>query len=142
MLVQIANISDHKSIYYVASRSKYTRGFSNRIYSGPKMYARGWIGVYRNSVKKTVGFVCLRHGTRNGWTTIYDLGVLPEYERRGIGSALAQWALNTSPHKRVHLNVDRSNERAILFYTALGYRRIGDGVWKSGQQYLTLERQQ
>lgn len=138
MKVTTAKVKDHEKLLAVAKKSKYTSGFSNIIYSGPEVYAKGFIGAAKIG-RKVVGFVCLRHAIRKPQTTIYDIGVDPDYKRRGVGKALLDWAMSTSPHKRIVLNVDKRNKEAIAFYRKTGFRKIGEGAWKNKAEYITMQ---
>lgn len=57
---------------------------------------------------------------------IQDLLVHPEYQRKGIGSALIREVLNRYPHVRqIQLTTDTSPD-TIAFYTSLGFHALND----------------
>lgn len=108
------------------------------IYSGPDRYAVKAIGMAKIR-RKIVGFVCLRHCIRKPYTIIYDVGVLPEEKRKGIGKALVNWAFSNSPHGAIRLNVDVRNKEAIEFYELMEFSLVERGQWKNGDKYFTME---
>lgn len=138
MPVKTASIQDHQELVRIARTSRYTQSFSNQIYSGPQMYERGWIGKFEER-GKIKGLICLRHAVRKKKTVVYDVVVAPEYKGRGIGRALICWAMQTSPFGAISLNVDNENKEALKFYRSLGFKRVGQGEWKSGHKYTTFE---
>ena len=140
MPVRAASISEHEKIMKVARQSKYTRDFSNHIFSSEQNYNNGWIGVYKRKGGRTIlGFICLRHAVRKKETVVYQLGVDEDSRRSGIGRELIEWAMHTSPYKVVSLNVDKENSEAIKFYRKIGFRKVGEGVWKNGHEYITMK---
>lgn len=92
---------------------------------------------------KMVGFIA---GNRReegylGW--IATIGVLPNYRRQGIATALileCERLLNTAV---VRLNVRRSNTQAISLYKQLGYIQISTwpGYYSDGEEALIFEKQ-
>lgn len=51
---------------------------------------------------------------------IFDMGVLPEYQKKGIGKGLMQELLNGEEHMPVHLTSTFGNEE---FYKKLGFKK-------------------
>lgn len=51
---------------------------------------------------------------------IFDVGVLPEYQKRGIGKGLIQELLNGNEHMPIHLTSTFGNEE---FYKKLGFKK-------------------
>lgn len=51
---------------------------------------------------------------------IFDLGVLPEYQKQGIGKGIMQMLLNGNEHLPIHLTSTFGNEE---FYKKLGFRK-------------------
>lgn len=92
--------------------------------------------------EKMVGFIA---GDRReegflGW--IATIGVLPDYRRQGIATALiseCERQLNTAV---VRLNVRRSNSEALSLYKQLGYTQIATwpGYYADGEEALILEK--
>jgi len=92
---------------------------------------------------KMVGFIAgdRREGGFLGW--IATIGVLPDYRRQGIATALileCEKRLNTAV---IRLNVRRSNLEAISLYKQLGYVQISTwpGYYADGEEALILEKQ-
>jgi ADP-ribose pyrophosphatase YjhB (NUDIX family)/GNAT superfamily N-acetyltransferase len=55
---------------------------------------------------------------------INDLAVLPTYQRRGVGTALLEAAMKRAERLNLHhlmINLERADDRARAFYTALGF---------------------
>ncbi|HEY3344468.1 MAG TPA: GNAT family N-acetyltransferase [Anaerolineaceae bacterium] len=69
----------------------------------------------------------IRHNQKLGWIT--TLGVLPEFRRMGIASALLEASEEALGQPRVRLCVRRSNTGAIRLYDKYGYQQVG--VWPS-----------
>jgi len=91
---------------------------------------------------QTVGFIAgdLRPAERLAW--IATIGVLPEYRRRGIGTALLQACEESTHLPRVRLNVRVSNDEAIRLYKQLGYMQVGlwPRYYQDGEDALILEK--
>ncbi len=89
------------------------------------------------------GFVAgdIRRAEQVGWIT--TLGVLPEYQRRGIARALLTACETEMDQPCVKLSVRRSNYAAINLYLKEGYRQTG--IWPhyypGGEDGLILEKQ-
>lgn len=63
----------------------------------------------------------------DGETIIYvqDILVFPEFQRRGIGTALLRELLERFPHVRqVVLSTD-AEERTLAFYSSMGFAELG-----------------
>jgi GNAT superfamily N-acetyltransferase len=52
--------------------------------------------------------------------TIFDVGVLPEYQKKGIGKGIMKELLNREEHMPIHLTSTFGNEE---FYTKLGFKK-------------------
>jgi ribosomal protein S18 acetylase RimI-like enzyme len=52
------------------------------------------------------------------------LGVLPDFQRRGIGASLLRECEKRLPQPRIRLCVRISNESAILMYKQAGYSTV------------------
>ena len=103
-------------------------------------------GVVR--LKATVGEVMagfvagdIRRPERVGWIT--TIGVLPEYQRRGIARALLISCESEMDQPHVRLSVRRSNLPAINLYMKEGYRQTGvwPGYYPGGEDALVFEKQ-
>lgn len=71
---------------------------------------------------RVIGFIIGEHHPQEGCAWIATLGVLPEFQRRGIGARLlaeTEARLNTEVIK---LTVRESNAGAIALYQQFGYR--------------------
>lgn len=90
-----------------------------------------------------VGFIAADVRLRENTSWIATVGVLPEYQGRGIGTALLQACEARLPTPVVRLNVRLSNTTAIQLYEKTGYTRVG--VWPSYYQdhedALIMEKQ-
>ena len=85
-----------------------------------------FVAVERQMPPIIVGFVALSviRGLTEGRGLINDIAVLPTYQRRGIGTALLEVAIKQAEqHALDHMmvNVERADDRARAFYTALGF---------------------
>lgn len=89
-----------------------------------------------------IGFIAadIRKSERVAW--IATVGVLPEYRRQGVGSALLTEIERRLTVPTVRLSVRSSNLPALLLYNQLGYHRYG--IWPryyaDGEDALVLEK--
>lgn len=129
MLIMRASPEDHKDILQVAKISKYTKDFSNQVmFSSEAAYEKGWINkALIDESGPIIGFTCVRHKVREPKTMLYFIGVLPEFGGMGIGRSLLDFAMASSPHKTMELNVMKDNE-ALKFYERLGFRTVGEAM--------------
>lgn len=132
MITRAAKFSEHKEIMKIAKLSKYTRDFSNHIFSGEKMYEKGWIIVAQNAYKDYLGFYCVRHKVRQPAITLYFIGVNPILKKEGIGTQLLQHMKDSSPHKCIELNCAKDNEPALKFYEKHGFKNVGESLGGKG----------
>jgi ribosomal protein S18 acetylase RimI-like enzyme len=92
-----------------------------------------------------IGFVCaeLDDRRRLGW--VVTLGVIPQWHRRGIGSALlnAAEAAMITRVPRMHLTVRGSNVSARRLYEQHGYRHVQSltRYYRDGEEGLVMEKQ-
>ncbi|NWG15562.1 MAG: GNAT family N-acetyltransferase [Chloroflexi bacterium] len=73
-----------------------------------------------------IGFIALSvvRTLTEGRGFINDMAVLPTYQRRGVGAALLEAALQKAERRSlrtVMVNTERANEQARAFYAALGF---------------------
>lgn len=136
-----ATQEDHEGILRVAKMSKYTKGVSNPMFLSPKSYERGWVGVVRKA-GAVVGFVVVRHLVRGDYTSLYYIGTDPEYQGKGVGSALVRWVFEHSPHGVIQLICEKSNPDSVSWYRTHGFTLDGDGENKSGDPYWKLSCRQ
>lgn len=135
--IEKAKWADHKDISAVAKLSKFSKGFAGGgLRYIESYYEAGWVYVKRTR-GKIVGFVCVRHCTREPHTSIYYLGV--SEKRKGIGRALLKAALKDSKWKCLELVSEKENEEGFAFYKKLGFKVIGEGANSKGVPYWRLE---
>ncbi len=91
---------------------------------------------------KMVGFITgdPRPQEKVGW--IATLGVLPQYRRMGIATALLEQCEQELHLPSIRLSVRRSNDPALELYRKFGYKMVE--VWRnyyhSGEDALVLEK--
>lgn len=101
-------------------------------------YDRGWVGLLWVD-DEPVGFWVIRHGTRNRWSTIHEVGVVPEAQRKGYGERIVMHILEQSPHRRIRLVCDARNDGALKFYDRIGFRTLGQRLNKAGDTIVDME---
>lgn len=59
---------------------------------------------------------------------LHHVGVLPEYQRKGIGRLLSIESIRFAKQKQIQikLEVHRSNQAAVSLYKKLGFQYLGD----------------
>lgn len=79
--------------------------------------------------EKMVGFIAgeWREVQQLAW--IATFGVLPEFQRRGIGSALLEACEVALDVSRIRLTVRVGNSPALSLYRSFGYQQVG--MWKN-----------
>ena len=77
---------------------------------------------------------------RMGW--IATIGVLPGYQRRGLGEALLAACESVLNQPRVRLTVRASNESALALYHKVGYHRVNiwHGYYSNGEDGIVMEK--
>lgn len=120
MKIRTADTQDHKAIVQVSKRSPATRDFTNQMFSGDSMYQKGWILVAEKD-EEIVGFVCVRHKVRQPETSLYFLGVLPDWKRKGVARKLLEEIKKRSPHRKIVIGVFKDNEEALAFWKREGF---------------------
>lgn len=86
-----------------------------------------------------VGFCYFKHLTRHPHTSIYELGVLPDWRGAGIGASLLHAVLAMSPHDTARLVVDAGNEKGQEFWARHGFRAYRHGVNRRGERLVYME---
>lgn len=146
MLVAPLRLRDDRAACRVARASgKFARDFASILFVRQgirKLYARGAVlGAWVRG--ELVGFCCAPHLVRKPHTSVYYMGVLPEFRQCGAGKALIRHALAASPHGRLELVCEEGNAEGTAFYRALGFRCIEQltvGTQGRRAQRLRLER--
>lgn len=89
-----------------------------------------------------VGFAAVdqRHREKTGWIAM--LGVLPNFRRQGIGSALLDCCEKRAALPSMKLSVRASNQVAIELYRTHGYEQIDiwSGYYLDREDALILEK--
>ncbi len=89
-----------------------------------------------------VGFIAADLRPMQDLAWIATVGVLPQYRRRGIATALLRACEACLKVSTVRLNVRVSNKEAIQLYLGLGYEQVG--VWptyyQDGENALVFEK--
>ncbi len=89
-----------------------------------------------------IGFVAGDPRPSQGFSWIATIGVLPDYQRQGIGRRLLHLCEEQLPTTRVRLSVRISNEYAIQLYRKEGYQTIN--IWESyyndGSDAVVMEK--
>lgn len=121
---------------------KYTRDFSNHIFSGEHAYEKGWIAVahWTGSIASppglvcppALGYYCVRHKVREPVTELYFITVDPAARGYGVGRALIDHLAANSPHKRIGLNCAKDNGGALKFYDRLGFEIVDEALKGTG----------
>lgn len=125
MIVRLGQEDELKQLLRIARASRYTKDFSNRIYSGTEAFNRGQVLVAQQTPDSSLlGFVSFRHCVRKPQTTVYFIAVDPGHRSLGIGETLLVDLLERSPHSRIVLNCENSNTDALRFYYRLGFEEL------------------
>jgi ribosomal protein S18 acetylase RimI-like enzyme len=116
-----------------------------RTYSGirnlDELYRKGFVTVaVVDEVidEKIVGFAVAPHLIKKPWTSIYEIGVHPDYQRQGIGRAFIVHLANESPYRRLRLVCDARNVNGLHFYTDLGFAAVGKRQNRSGETIFDM----
>jgi len=92
--------------------------------------------------EQMIGFVAGDQRS-NGLAWIATIGVLPEYRRQGVASALLRACETLLGASRIRLSVRLGNMRAIQLYEHFGYQRVD--IWpkyyQDGTDALVFEKQ-
>jgi len=93
------------------------------------------------SQEQMIGFVASDQRS-NDLAWIATIGVLPEYRRQGIASALLAECENQLDVARIRLSVRSGNTGAICLYESFGYQRVDTWpeYYQDGTDALVLEK--
>jgi GNAT superfamily N-acetyltransferase len=126
-----ANVNDAASIAHVIEVSMQEPnpvGFDHPLTNDE---VRTWLsrlggegGVFLAIIDgKVVGFAALDYNTIEPDTVVLGVWMLPEVRRRGIGTALAEYALGFARdkgYKRIRGRLPQNNEVALTFLSSIG----------------------
>lgn len=89
-----------------------------------------------------IGFVAGEQSKEAGVGWIATFAVLPEFRRRGIGSALLDRCEAALKAKRIRLTVRTGNTAAIQLYKNSGYQTVGlwPNYYRSGEDAVVFEK--
>lgn len=90
--------------------------------------------------QKLIGYLMLRFGTNE--IDLINIAILPQYQKRGIGTSLLNHFLNQIPPKTsVFLEVERGNFPAINLYLKSGFKKIGirQNYYQNGSDALVMQ---
>lgn len=92
--------------------------------------------------EEMVGFIAGDFRSRDGKAWIATICVLPEYQRRGIASALLEACENQLGQHSIRLSVREENHPAISLYEQFGYKRVGlwPAYYQDGGNAIVLEK--
>ena len=90
-----------------------------------------------------IGFVAGDPHPSQGFSWIATIGVLPEYQRKGIGRQLLRACEAQLKTPRVRLSVRASNAGAIRLYEQEGYYRanVWQAYYNDGESALIMEKE-
>lgn len=123
----------------VKACGKYVRTYSG-IMSLDRLWANGSVHVgldHDQPGSPIVAFAVAPHLVRKPWTSVYEIGVHPDHQRRGIGAEFIRYLLRASPHRQLRLVCDVTNTGGLAFYESLGFvklakdprtNRTGEGI--------------
>jgi len=91
---------------------------------------------------KMVGFIAGEVRKPEDLAWIATIGVLPAFQRRGIGSALLNACEENLGVERIRLSVRAGNNTAIRLYESFGYRQVGSwpDYYRGGVDAVVLEK--
>lgn len=75
-------------------------------------------------------------GTKNKGTHLSLFFILPEYQRKGIGRKLFDYAFKSDPVEEMTVN---SSSYAIEFYRSLGFEKVSEEEEKNGIKYTPMK---
>jgi len=91
---------------------------------------------------RMVGFVAGDPRPSQGFSWIATIGVLPEYQRQGVGRALLHACEAQLKTPRLKLSVRASNHIAINLYEQEGYHTmdVWKGYYNDGENAIVMEK--
>lgn len=129
LTIRVAKFNEHKTICAIARQHKFTRDFSNMIFSGVECYDEERIRVAEQD-GAIVGFTCFRKRKRDSVTVLYFIAVDSAKAARGVGSRLLE-ELERGASNGVELKVNKANP-AVEWYRKRGYGVEGEAYHGEG----------
>lgn len=125
IVIKKATMDDIPDVVHVAKWLKSELGFVRRVtleraVQSGYLYVARWQDANNDLV---IGFANT-YKRKDGWTTVYEIGVHPAWQRRGAG-----WALINVLPRPVRLKCPVDNDGANAFYDCMGFNlvRVDDG---------------
>lgn len=84
--------------------------------------------VAENNHKKVIGFLVARLIMQESCGELYNIAVIDQYKRKGIGESLLSYLTNQCVMNnlgQINLEVRESNQNAIDFYLKLDFKTVG-----------------
>jgi ribosomal protein S18 acetylase RimI-like enzyme len=113
-MIRAAGINDIQAILHLEEKL-FDNAMSEKMMHHELTRGRGW--VYGNPIE---GYILLRFDS--GLTDITRIGVAPDSQKKGIGKALLEHALQGRPDAL--LTVKKDNETAIKLYRRFGFQVV------------------
>lgn len=123
MTIRVATAKDEPALNVLAKLSPFTRDFANPPMSLKQMRKEAipnkevlvWLAG------DIVGFIWCRpmKPRHMPWSTVYYMGVNPDYARQGIAASLLSVALETAKNNTIQLVCEDGNKAAKAFYRRL-----------------------
>lgn len=133
LVIRPAKFSEHKEICAIAKQHKFTKDFSNMIFSGEDCYEAERIRVLSRKegrIIKLLGFTCFRPRKRDGVTVLYFIAVANNCIGSGYGAKLLV-DLEKLSTGGVELKVNKANP-ALAWYKGKGYQDAGEAYHGEG----------
>jgi ribosomal protein S18 acetylase RimI-like enzyme len=145
MNIRPATKADHAVLSKIAASHRAGQGFTHFMFSGDAAYEKGWIRVVEMD-GRIVGFTCVRHKARQPKTMLYYIIVDKDYRSGslktgpsggtipivGVGQALLDDLIKTTPHRCIELSCLKDNEPALKFYAKNGFAQQGEALKGKG----------
>ncbi|KAI9000437.1 acyl-CoA N-acyltransferase [Trametes punicea] len=110
---------------YLDSDAQRNAGWNELMDRLPTQYSDWWatfLKEYDELAEKTIG----REVKRGGYH-LQLIGVVPEYQRKGIGTALIRYAENKAHALKVPTTIETIGAFNVRIYQSLGYKVAGSG---------------
>lgn len=117
--MRLAEPTDCERLEYLEYKLFPDNGFNAHTLKGELTIGRCWVIERRN---KIVGYLLAR--IDGDLIDIMRVGVLPEFQGKGIGTKLVRVAMTQAPKSM--LCVRKENKRALKLYRRLGFSIIGE----------------